>query len=73
MTKILVSADNPSGRRTEEVLSEIRADLLQRMVGYAADPRRETKTILANNVKIVALLGEAIDLAEDNTRILDLA
>lgn len=70
MTKYLVSAENPSGSRTEDILDDIRADLIERMVPYRTDPRRELKAILANNVRILVLLSEAIELAEENTRIL---
>jgi hypothetical protein len=70
MTKYLVSAENPSGSRTEDILGEIRADLIERMVPYRTDPRRELKTLLANNVRILVLLSEAIELAEENTRVL---
>lgn len=71
MTRILLSDANPSGKRTEEILAEVRADLLVRMVGYSHDPRRETRAILDNNVRILELLTDAIRLAEENTRILD--
>lgn len=70
MTKYLVSAENPSCSRTEDILDDIRADLIERMVPYRTDPRRELKAILANNVRILVLLSEAIELAEENTRIL---
>ncbi|QJE73818.1 histidine kinase [Aerophototrophica crusticola] len=71
MTRILLSSANPSGKRTEEILSEIRSDLLVRMVGYGQDPRREMRAILDNNVRILGLLTEAIRLAEENSRVLD--
>lgn len=70
MTKILSSETNPAGVRTEDILAQVRADLLVRMVAYGGDPRRETKIILDNDVLILGLLSEAIRLAEENTRIL---
>ncbi|MBM3557646.1 MAG: histidine kinase [Alphaproteobacteria bacterium] len=70
MTKLLVSESNPEGYTTESVLSVIRADIVKRMGRYAGDPRKEARQILDNNVRILGLLGEAIGLAETNTRIL---
>ncbi|WP_114394698.1 histidine kinase [Oleisolibacter albus] len=71
MTLYLVSRDNPQGLKTEEILFALRADLLERMVSYRSDPRREMKAVLANNIRILGLLTEAMVLAEENTRIID--
>lgn len=70
MSKHLVSADNPDGQRTEELLSEIRAELLTRMAAYGEDPRPEAKTVMENNLEIAQLLTDAIHLAENNTNTL---
>ncbi|WP_422367894.1 hypothetical protein [Pelagibius sp.] len=70
MSKHLVSADNPGGQRTEELLSEIRAELLTRMAAYGEDPRPEAKTVMENNLEIAQLLTDAIHLAENNTNTL---
>ena len=70
MTKLLVSETNPKGYTTEKVLSLIRADIVARMQKYADDPRKEAKAVLDNNIRILQLLGEAISLAESNTRTL---
>ena len=70
MTKLLVSEVNPKGYTTEKVLGLIRADIVARMQKYAGDPRKEAKTVLDNNIRILQLLGEAITLAEANTRTL---
>ena len=70
MTKLLVSETNPKGYTTEKVLSLIRADIVARMQKYAGDPRKEAKAVLDNNIRILQLLGEAIALAEANTRTL---
>ncbi len=70
MTKLLVSETNPKGYTTEMVLGLIRADIVARMQKYAGDPRKEAKTVLDNNIRILQLLGEAISLAESNTRTL---
>ena len=70
MTDHLVSQENPEGKRTEELLSEIRAEILTRMANYASDPRPEAKAVMENNLKIAQLLTEAIHLAEANSNTL---
>jgi hypothetical protein len=70
MTKLLVSETNPKGTTTEKVLGQVRADIITRIQKYAGDPRKEAKTVLDNNIRILQLLGEAISLAESNTRTL---
>lgn len=70
MTQHLVSPENPEGKRTEEILAEIRAEILQRMATYASDPRPEAKAVMENNLEIAQLLTEAIHLAEANTNTL---
>jgi hypothetical protein len=67
MTKHLVSPDNPDGKRTEEILSEIRAEILVRMANFGEDPRPEAKAVMENNLKVAQLLTDAIHLAEANT------
>jgi len=68
--KHLVSHDNPDGQRTEEILAEIRAEILVRMANYGDDPRPEAKAVMENNLEIAQLLTEAIHLAEVNTNTL---
>jgi hypothetical protein len=70
MTKLLVSETNPKGYTTEKVLGLIRADIVTRLQKHAADPRKEARQVLDNNIRILQLLGEAITLAEANTRTL---
>jgi hypothetical protein len=70
MTKLLVSETNPKGYTTEVVLATIRQDIIVRLQKYAGDPRKEARQVLDNNIRILQLLGEAIALAEQNTRTL---
>ncbi|HVM82588.1 MAG TPA: hypothetical protein VMW18_01770 [Candidatus Binatia bacterium] len=70
MTKILVSEQNPKGYTTEMVLAIIRQDIIARLQKYAGDPRKEARQVLENNIRILQLLGEAVTLAEANTRTL---
>jgi len=68
MTKLLVSETNPKGYTTEKVLELIRTDIITRLQKYAGDPRKEAHQVMDNNIRILQLLGEAITLAEANTR-----
>ena len=70
MTKLLVSETNAQGYTTEVVLGLIRQDIIKRIQKYAGDPRKEARLVLDNNIRILQLLGEAIALAEQNTRTL---
>ena len=70
MSKHLVSAANPEGQRTEDLLAEIRAEVPTRMAAYGEDPRPEAKTVLENNLEIAQLLTDAIHLGEVNTKTL---
>jgi len=70
MTKLLVSEQNPKGSTTEALLEMVRSDIVMRLQKYVGDPRKEARHVLDNNIRILQLLGEAITLAEDNTRTL---
>jgi len=73
MTRFLVSDENPSGYKLEEILTVIRADVLKRCTKIALDDRAEAKHVLANNMKVLGHLTEAIHLALDSTKTLDKA
>lgn len=70
MTKFLVSDDNPKGSKLEDILHHLRKDIISRCGKIVDDTRVEANHVLANNISIMALLTEAIDLAEDSTQIL---
>ena len=71
MTHFLVSEDNPDGLKLEHILRAVRNEVLSRCSKIANDNRAEAVQVLDNNVKILALLGEAAKLAENSTEILD--
>ncbi len=73
MTHFLVSEENPAGHKLEDLLGEIRTDILRRCLKIANDHRPEAMKVLANNVTILEHLTEAIRLATDSTHILDRA
>jgi hypothetical protein len=73
MTRFLVSEDNPTGYRLEELLALIRADVLKRLDRIALDERVEAQIVFANNVQVLDHLTKAAELARDNSRVLDKA
>ncbi len=73
MTHFLRSDKKPEGHKLEDLLMQLRADILHRCEAIAADQRPEALHVMANNVKILGLMSEAINLALDSTRVLDRA
>ncbi|MBI1186647.1 MAG: histidine kinase [Alphaproteobacteria bacterium] len=73
MPRFLISDDNPAGYKLEDILAVIRADVITKSAKIANDERPEAQHVLANNVRVLQLLTEAIDLARDSTRTLDRA
>lgn len=73
MTRFLKSDTNPGGRKLEEILMELRSDVLLRCTKIADDHRPEALKVLANNMKVLEHLTAAIELAQDSTNVLDRA
>lgn len=73
MTHFLVSDEHPDGQRLEAILRVLRKDVLIRCTKITDDVRPEAQHVLANNIKVLEHLSEAIRLAEDSTRVLDKA
>lgn len=73
MTHFLVTDENPSGHRLEDILTLIRKDILTRALKIADDQRAEARHVMKNNMRILELVSEAITLAEDSSRVLDKA
>ena len=73
MSHFLVTDENPSGHRLEDILMLICKDILMRAVKIADDRRIEALHVMKNNMRILDLLSDAIALAEDSTRVLDKA
>ena len=71
MSGFLVNEDNPDGYRLEDILSAIRKEIVQRANKIIDDRRTEATAVLNNNIKILSLLSESIEIAEDSTRLLD--
>ena len=73
MTRYLISESNPTGSKLEDILMEIRKDIILRCTKIVDDERNEAHLVLNNNVKILGLMCDAITLAEDSTHVLDKA
>lgn len=71
MTRFLQSEENPAGHKLEDILTTLRADILKRCEKIAHDHRPEAEVVMANNVKVLQCLTEAIELARHSTRTLD--
>lgn len=73
MTRFLITDDNPNGSKLEDLLSEIRNEILQRATKIMDDSRPEAVHVINNNIKILNHLAESIALAEDSTNVLNKA
>jgi len=70
MTHFLVSDDNPEGYRLEDILHMVQKDILFRCTKIVDDQTPEARRVLHNNTKILELLSQAVDLAQDSTTVL---
>jgi hypothetical protein len=70
VTHFLVTDENPSGYRLEDILGLIRNDIIKRATKIMDDAKPEARHVLDNNIKILGLLSQAIALAEDSTKVL---
>lgn len=73
MTRFLVSEEKPDGYKLEDILTVLRNDVITRCGKISEDKRPEAQHVLANNIKILQLIEDAVKLAEDSSRMLDKA
>lgn len=73
MTRFLISDTNPGGRKLEDILIQLRAEVLTRSTKISEDTRPEALHVMGNNMKILEHLSAAIELAQDSTHLLDRA
>lgn len=71
MTRFLVTPENPTGWRLEDILSEIQKDIIRRCSKILEDPSPVAAPVRYNNFRIMAMLTECIKLAEDSSRLLN--
>jgi phosphoglycerate-specific signal transduction histidine kinase len=69
----LVTDDNPTGWKIEDILTEIQNDIVRRSQKIVDDARPEARTVLNNNFEILGLLSQCIEKATDSTRLLNRA
>lgn len=70
MTHFLVSETKPEGYKLEDILTLIRNDIIVRATRIMDDRRPEAQAVLENNVRILNMLTDCINLADNSTRIL---
>ncbi len=73
MTRFLVSDTNPTGFKLEDILLAIRKDIIHRCQKIEDDLRPEALHVMDNNMRILALLSEAINLSMESSKTLDRA
>jgi hypothetical protein len=73
MTRFLVSDDNPGGRKLEEVLLALRAEVINRCTKISGDLRPESQHVMNNNMQVLHHLTEAIKLSQESSVTLDRA
>lgn len=71
MTRFLVTPENPTGWRLEDILTEIQKDIIRRCSKILDDPSPVAAPVRYNNIKILGMLTECIKAAEDSTRLLN--
>jgi len=70
MTQFLVSEENTTGYKLEDILLTIRADILKRCEKVVDDHRPEALHVMQNNMKILGMITECINLATDSSNVL---
>ena len=70
MTQFLVTEDNPGGYKLEEIFAVIRKDMILRMTKILDDDRQVAQQVIENNIRILNLLTECIQVADDSSKIL---
>ena len=71
MTHFLVSDENPDGYKLEDILLALRTEVINRCTKITGDNRPEARQVLDNNVEILALISDAIRLAENSSEVLN--
>ena len=71
MTHFLITEEKPDGHKLEDILRQIRSDIIHRQVKIVDDSNPVAQKIIGNNVAILSHLTESIALAENSTQLLD--
>lgn len=70
-TPVLMSADNPTGWKLEELLIQLRAEICAKNARIARDQSATAILVRANNIRIIDHLLVAEDLQRDTLARLD--
>src|SRR3546814_19407840 len=68
LTRFLVTPENPTGWRLEDILGEIQKDIIRRCSKILDDPSPVAVSVRYNNIRILGLLTDCIKTAEESTR-----
>jgi hypothetical protein len=71
MTHFLATDDKPEGFMLEHILTAIRQDIIKRADKISEDNKPEAKQVLKNNIRILGMITDCIELAENSTQVLD--
>ena len=68
---VLMSPENPTGWKLEDLLRELQSEVLGKCNKISADTRWQARRVLRNNEQIVGLLAQAEALQRDSYDVLD--
>ena len=71
MEPYLVAETIPKAHRLDDILIILREDLVKRSRALADSHLQEAKQVMKNNMKVLELLTQAIDLAQDSNKLLN--
>lgn len=71
MKPILMSRDNPTGHKLEELLQTVRNEVADKCLSLAHDPSYTAQVVLRNNRRIMDLLYEAENVQRESLLELD--
>jgi len=71
MTKFLVTPEHPTGWKLEDILAEVQNEIIRRSHKLIDDHRPEARAVLNNNFAILTCLTQAIERAQDSTKIVN--
>ena len=70
MSGFLSSEQKPEGHSLEEVLLQLRKELIVQTTKIVEDDRPQAQEVLENDIKILALLTECLHIAEASSKLL---
>lgn len=71
MDPYLVAETMPRAHRLDDILMILREHLCSRSLAFADNRLPEAKQVMRNNMRVLELLTEAIELAQESNRLLN--